>query len=208
VVLETRSFTDGICDPWESLCLPAAESTSATKRSGARWDSSATTAISPQVAAPSDVAFARAGPGDGPAIEAMLARCTPRSLSDRFFRPVSKAPQGYLDQVLTDRDVHLAFLIQRHGEVIGLAELHRTGSQCGDLALIVEDAYHGRGIGAAAFGLLTGIARRLDIQILTADVRIENGVVLRALRRAGKATVTRARDICHVEVHIGSLEGE
>ena len=208
MVLETRSFTDNICDPWESFCLPAPESTSATKRSGARWDSPATTAISPQVAAPSDIAFARAGPGDGPAIEAVLARCTPWSLSDRFFRPVSKAPQGYLDQVLSDRYVHLAFLIQRHGEVIGLAELHRTGSQCGDLALIVEDAYHRRGIGAAAFGLLTGVARQLDMQTLTADVRTENGVVVRALRRAGKATVTRERDVCHVQVQIGSLEGE
>jgi N-acetylglutamate synthase-like GNAT family acetyltransferase len=163
---------------------------------------------SPHASALAEVAFARAAPGDGPAIEAMLARCSPKSLSDRFFRPISKAPDGYLDQVLSNRDVHFVFLVQRHGAVIGLAELHRTGSHCGDMALIVEDAYHDRGIGTASLGLLIEVARKLDMHALNADVRMQNGVVLRALQRAGKTTVTRSCDICHVQVHVGSLKGE
>jgi N-acetylglutamate synthase-like GNAT family acetyltransferase len=176
------------------VSLPWAESAQPTEHSAA--------------AVVADVAFARAVSSDGPAIEAMLARCSQKSLSDRFFRPLSSAPDGYLHEVLSHRDVYFVFLVRRHGEVIGLAELHRTASQSGELALIVEDAFQRRGIGTAAFGLLTEVASHLDMETLTADVRSENGVVLRSLRRAGKVTVSRARDIFHVEVHMGSTKSE
>jgi hypothetical protein len=201
-------FFDGSCDPRESFSLPSVESAPPTKHSTAECRANPSMAVWRHAAALADVAFVRAVPGDGPAIEAMLARCSPKSLSDRFFRPISKAPDGYLDQVLSNRDVYFVFLVQRRGEVIGLAELHRIESQSGELALIIEDAFQQRGIGTAALGLLTEVASQLDIQTLTADVRIENRVVLRSLRRAGKVTVSRARDIFHVQVHIGSITSE
>ena len=204
-VLATRLF-DGSCDPRESFSQPSAESAPLTEHSAAECGANPSVAVWRHAAALADVAFARAVPGDGPAIEAMLARCSPKSLSDRFFRPISTAPDGYLDQVLSNRDVYFVFLVQRHGQVIGLAELHRTASRSGELALIVEDAFQHSGIGTAAFGLLIEVASQLDMQTLTADVRIENGVVLRALRRAGKASVTRAREIFHVQVQIGSIK--
>ena len=171
MVLETRPF-GGTSDPGVSFCPRSAESTLPTEHVAAMCGANTSVAISSHAVALADVAFARAVPGDGPAIEAMLARCSPKSLSDRFFRPVSKAPDGYLDQVLSNRDVYFVFLVQRHGEVIGLAELHRSGSHCGDMALIVEDAYHDRGIGTAALGLLIEVATHLDMHTLTADVRI------------------------------------
>jgi RimJ/RimL family protein N-acetyltransferase len=195
--LNATRLLDSNCDPLESFSQPLAESARPTEHSAVA-----------AVAAVADVAFARAVPSDVPAIEAMLARCSQKSLSDRFFRPLSTAPDGYLHQVLSHRDVYFVFLVQRHGEVIGLAELHRTASRSGELALIVEDAFQQRGIGTAAFGLLTEVASQLDIETLTADVRIENDVVLRSLRRAGKVTVSRARDIFHVVVHIGSIKSE
>ena len=206
-VLATRLF-GGSCDPRESFSLPSAESAQPTEHSAAKCGPDPSVAAWRHAAALADVAFARAVPSDGPAVEAMLARCSPKSLCDRFFRPMSTAPDGYLDQVLSNRDVYFVFLVQRHSEVIGLAELHRTASQSGELALIVEDAFQQRGIGTAAFGLLTAVAFQLDIQTLTADVRIENAVVLRSLRRAGMTTVTRACDIFHVQVHIGSIKSE
>lgn len=151
------------------------------------------------------VTFARAEPSDAPAIEAMLERCSRRSRTHRFFRPVASAPPGYLDHTLSERDAHMAFLVRIHGQVVGLAELHRTGSHGGDIGLIIEDAYHGKGVGTAAYALLVDVARRLGIQTLTADVRVENFHVFKALRRAGRTSVTRDHDVCHVEVHLGDV---
>jgi RimJ/RimL family protein N-acetyltransferase len=198
----------GSCDPRESFRLSSPETAQPTEHSLARCGVNPSATEQRHAAAEAEVEFARAAPSDRPAIEAMLARCSAKSLSDRFFRPISTAPDGYLDQVLSHDDIYFVFVVRRDDAVIGLAELHRTAPLSGELALIVEDAFQQRGIGTAAFGLLTEVASRLDMQTLTADVRIENGVVLRSLRRAGKTTVTRARDIFHVQVQIESIKSE
>ena len=184
-VLATGLF-DGSRDPRESFRLPSAEPAQLTEHSVAKCGVNPSVTVWCDAATVADLAFARAVPSDGPAIEAMLTRCSPKSLSDRFFRPISTAPDGYLNQVLSHDDVYFVFLVQRQGAVIGLAELHRTAPLSGELAVIVEDAFQQRGVGTAAFELLTEVASQLDMQTLTADVRIENGVVLRSLRRAGK----------------------
>jgi hypothetical protein len=196
------SRVDDACDPLTPLRCPAPLRGPAAERSVMKPEAVISTGGRPTLAVSSDVTFARAEPSDGPAIEAMLERCSRKSMSNRFFRPVPRAPHGYLLKALSDRAAHLAFLIQMRGHVIGLAELHRTGSRSGDLGLIVEDAYQLGGVGTAAYGLLTRIARMLDLQVLTADVRVENSHILRALRRAGRTSVTRDCDVCHVEVHI------
>ncbi len=202
------SRVDDACDRVTPLRSLAPSRGLAAERSVMKPGAVISTGGRPALAPSSDVTFARAEPSDGPAIEAMLERCSQRSMSNRFFRPVPRAPHGYLLKALSDRAAHLAFLIHLRGHVIGLAELHCMGSRRGDLGLIVEDAYQLGGIGTAAYGLLTNVARRLDLQVLTADVRVENGHILRALRRAGRTSVTRDCDVCHVEVHIESRESD
>ena len=202
-----RPFID-TCDPRVPFRPPSGESKVPTEHVAAKRGVNTSVALSPLAPALADVAFPRAAPDDGPAIEAMLARCSEKSLSDRFFRPLSKAPDGYLDQVLSNRDVHFVFLVQRHGEVIGWPTASNRISMWGH-GTHSGAAYHDRGIGTASLGLLIEVARPSGRPYaLNADVRIQNGVALRALQRTGKATVIRAWDICHVQVHIGSLKGE
>ena len=134
----------------------------------------------------------------------MFIRCSPQSRLRRFFRLLPAAPLGYLEEVLEDRDRCHAFIIQRSGQTIGLAELHLEGPWSGALALIIEDPYQRKGVGTAALQVLLCHARELGLRMLTADVLFENSVVLRALRRVGPVSVSRADDILHVEVDLES----
>jgi RimJ/RimL family protein N-acetyltransferase len=149
------------------------------------------------------VTFVRALSNDIVTIEAMFRRCSVQTLQRRFFRPLPSAPQGYIEEVLADRDSHHAFAVQHKEKTIGLAELHLEGPWTGALALIIEDPYQRKGIGTTALQLLECRARELGIRMLTADVLFENSPVLRALRRVGPASISRADDIFHVEIDLG-----
>ena len=150
--------------------------------------------------------FVRAMPNDIFSIEAMFRRCSVQSRRLRFFRPVPSAPYGYLEEVLADREKHHAFVAQRNGETIGLAELHLTGPWSGSLALIVEDQYQREGVGTDALQLLLCRARELGLRVLDADVLFENSAVLRALRRVGPVSVNSEDGIFHVELDLESVE--
>ncbi len=150
--------------------------------------------------------FVRAVPNDIATIKAMLMRCSPQSRQRRFFRLLPTAPDGYLEDVLTDRENHYAVLIRRSGETIGLAELHLAGPWSGDLGLIVEDSFQRQGAGTAALRLLMRRARELGLRGLDADVHLENSHAIRVLRRMGVASVHRAHDVLHIQLELEPIE--
>jgi RimJ/RimL family protein N-acetyltransferase len=119
---------------------------------------------------------------------------------------VPSAPSGYLEEILAGRDKHHAFVVQRNGETIGLAELHLTGPWSGSLALIIEDPYQRKGIGTAALQMLLCRARELGLRVLDADLLFENSAVLHALQRAGPALTSWADGVFHVELDLESAE--
>ena len=116
----------GSCHPRKSFRLSLPESAQPTEHSLARCGVNPSATEQRHAAAETEVEFAWATSSDRPAIEAMLARCSAKSLSDRFFRPISTAPDGYLDQVLSHDDIYFVFVVRRDDAVIGLAEVHRT----------------------------------------------------------------------------------
>jgi GNAT superfamily N-acetyltransferase len=150
------------------------------------------------------VVFRRADPVDEIALEEMFVRCSVMSRQRRFLRPVLSAPRGYLQEILADRENHYAFMVERDGEAIGLAELHLTGPKTADLGLIIEDSFQRRGIGAATFSFLVCQARALGVRILTADVHFQNFPALKGLRRIGSVSIRREYDVLEVELDLES----
>jgi RimJ/RimL family protein N-acetyltransferase len=104
--------------------------------------------------------------------------------------------------VLADHNDHYALVVRRNAELIGLAELHRTGARGGDLGMIVEDTFQGRGIGTAALQVLIRRAREQGLRFVTADVFLENIAVIAWLRRLGGAAVGREHDVCHIKLDL------
>jgi RimJ/RimL family protein N-acetyltransferase len=156
---------------------------------------------------PDDVfTFVRAMPSDMSRIESMFRRCSVQSRRRRFFSPVPSTPAGYLETVLANREDFHAFVVECHGETVGLAELHITGPSSGALALIIEDPYQRKGVGAAALQLLLCRARELGLRVLTADLLFENSAVLGELRKAGPSSMSWEDGIFHVELDLASAE--
>jgi RimJ/RimL family protein N-acetyltransferase len=68
---------------------------------------------------------------------------------------------------------------------VGLANLIATGPGTGDVALLVEDAWQGRGVGTALARNLVELARTDQLAELTAVSQVGNSALTRVLRRAG-----------------------
>jgi len=71
------------------------------------------------------------------------------------------------------------------GAAVGLANLVGTGPTTAEVALMVEDAWQGRGVGTAMARKLVELARADQITELTAVSQVSNHAMTRVLRRAG-----------------------
>jgi GNAT superfamily N-acetyltransferase len=71
--------------------------------------------------------------------------------------------------------------------VRGVAEYVADSDDSAEVAIVVEDAFQGRGIGGALFRRLVGCASARGIHAFTGDAGTENDRVVGMLRRGGPA---------------------
>ncbi|WP_051341394.1 GNAT family N-acetyltransferase [Pseudonocardia spinosispora] len=114
---------------------------------------------------------------DRPELSAMVERCSPASRQARF---LSCAPQAGPDHVATlfrDPDSHTVVVRGLGTGIIGFGSLFLDGTAPAELALLVEDAYQGQGIGRLLFDALRDHARsagvtELEMTALTGNTRM------------------------------------
>jgi GNAT superfamily N-acetyltransferase len=131
---------------------------------------------------------------DGPAIEAMFARCSLESRYARFLAPLPTIPAEHLARILAPSVGHEAWVGVRRDDpetVVALASWERLGTDA-ELALIVEDSWQRRGIGSAFLRMLAERAWNAGVCRLKASVLRESRHVLRMLRTVLGPTSTRA----------------
>ena len=123
-------------------------------------------------------------PADGPAIEAMYARCSFESRYARFLAPLAAIPGRHLAQILVPGPAEEAWVAVRRddpGTVLALGSWARDGTDA-ELALIVEDSWQRRGIGSKLVRILGERASNAGVCRLTASVLTESRHVFRMLR--------------------------
>jgi acyl-CoA synthetase (NDP forming)/L-amino acid N-acyltransferase YncA len=118
-------------------------------------------------------------PDDEAAIVDLHARLSPDSRYLRFLsagaaaeveaRRLSRPPDGR----------HLALAVIDAGRVVGVASYERASGTTADVAVLVDDARHGEGIGTLVLEHLAAAARRAGIEELTGDVLAANTAMLR-----------------------------
>jgi GNAT superfamily N-acetyltransferase len=119
-----------------------------------------------------DISIAPAGPDDGPAIDALLARCSVQTRYHRFFSPVRYLPLEYRAGVLAGDPARHDALLAREGAdgpVIGLASLV-SGPGPAELGILIQDDWQRRGIGTALVAELVERARQRGERCLQATV--------------------------------------
>ncbi len=142
------------------------------------------------------VAIRLARPEDAERVERMHGRCSEQSRFQRYFTPMSTWRDDNLRRIAGGHRGATLVVSTDDGEVVALGNVFPTEpgtSDVAEIAVIVEDAWHGRGIGLALMGHLIDVARRMGFTRLIAYVLAEN-TAMRALLDATGLTWTVTAD--------------
>jgi GNAT superfamily N-acetyltransferase len=130
---------------------------------------------------------------DLPSLEAMYQRYSQSNPHHRLGGYATEASSRLLPAVVTDDDTHIALIaLDESGRLVGHGQLHRISTDTADVAMVVDEAYRGRGIGTALARRLVDIAGDQRIQQLRAWTQPDNWSFFCALLRA-----TLALEVTH-----------
>jgi GNAT superfamily N-acetyltransferase len=136
------------------------------------------------------------------AFERMWSRLSEETIYRRFHAPVRRLSlklRRYLVDV--DHRDHDALVAFAGGEVIAVARYHRCAEEpaAAEVAVLVEDAWQGRGLGARLLRELACLASRRGIAVLTGEVQSDNLRMLDLVRSLlGSAALQPQGAVVHV----------
>ena len=136
-----------------------------------------------------EVRLRPAAPTDTPLVAALVARCTPETRNGRF---LSAAPQ--LDDAVLEclvggrpdgRQRTLFALTPDGGSAVGMVDVSWRRGEPATFAVLVEDAWQGRGLGTALVRRAAEVATEQGCDELVATTHNRNMQLTRLMRRAG-----------------------
>ncbi|MGW0946290.1 N-acetyltransferase family protein [Streptomyces sp. NPDC002623] len=130
-----------------------------------------------------DITVRRADTGDLEAAKAMHERCSARTLAMRYHGPVGDADR-YLNHLLSPRFGRTLAVRTRSGRIVGLGHLLWDGDET-EVALLVEDEWQRRGIGAELLGRLVAMAVEAGCESVYAVTQSSNTGMVSAMRGLG-----------------------
>lgn len=122
-----------------------------------------------------------ARPADIDGVEAMHARCSEESRYQRYFTPMNTWRELNLRRISGGHRGSTIIARTEAGEIIALGNVFPLGpddDRGAELAVIVDDAWHGRGLGRLMVDHLIELARRLGFPTLTAYVLSGNRAMI------------------------------
>jgi GNAT superfamily N-acetyltransferase len=131
---------------------------------------------------------------DGPALTAVLERMSLRTRWLRFHSPIVRFSGAQLRTLLEpdhrDRSVLVAEVEGDSGrwQLVGFAQYARIAGDRADAAIVLEDAWQGRGIGRALALALVRAARAAGIVAFTSEILTENRRMLAFARALAPRT--------------------
>lgn len=146
----------------------------------------------------------RIAPDDWVELIALVARLSPESRRFRFFTPKRHIPPAFARRLaIVDFVDRAAFVCHLPGETairaVGRYESERPGGPTAEVAFVVEDAYHGQGIGTHLLEHLEELARANGKTEFVASVLAENDDMLELFRHTHpRAEFHYERDIVTV----------
>jgi GNAT superfamily N-acetyltransferase len=140
----------------------------------------------------SEVRLRAAVPGDGPLVAALHARCSPASRRSRYLSPAPRLQPDELTALLgpsaSPTALHALLAVTADGgSAVGVANLDPEPDSLGSAraAVLVEDAWQGRGLGTALVRRIAETAAERGVLELVGMARPNALGVTRVLRRAG-----------------------
>ena len=113
----------------------------------------------------------------------LFYRLSPESVYRRFFTLYSDPPAGALHKLVDlDHDTREALVAVVDDEIVGVARYSVTEPGVAEVAVVVEDAWQGRGLGRRLLACVAALARVHGVHTLTATVLAENRPAIAMLR--------------------------
>jgi acyl-CoA synthetase (NDP forming)/RimJ/RimL family protein N-acetyltransferase len=123
---------------------------------------------------------------DRAALLALNAASSDRSIYLRFFTVSRQAADDYVDSLAEPPTAnHAALLAELDGRLVAVAGFERDGPDSAEIAVLVADDFQHEGVGTLLLEQLAALARRHRIARFTAEVLVENGVMIKALYALG-----------------------
>jgi GNAT superfamily N-acetyltransferase len=153
---------------------------------------------------PGRVRVARLDPTDSRAVLDMLGRCSPTSLYHRFHGVTDGV--GHVTNLILDSAARDSYLAWRASACVGVATLFVDEQGSGEIGVLVEDAWQGRGVGTALTLALVRRARERGLRSLQANLLAHNAFALRKLTRIGVTESSLGSGTYSVRVALGPGE--
>lgn len=116
-------------------------------------------------------------------LERLFYRLSPESVYRRFFTLYSTPPKGALRTLShLDHDTRDAIVAVVDDEVVGVARYAAVAPGVAEIAVLVEDAWQGRGLGRRLLECVAALARVHGMTELCATVLAENRGAIAMLR--------------------------
>lgn len=131
-------------------------------------------------------------PEDEPLIAAFHKELSEHSVRQRYFEFISLSTRIARERLIKicyndyDRDMGIVAEIENDKKIIGVGRLSRAGTlQEGNLTLIIQDAWHGLGLGGLLVSHLIHIAKEEKWRKIAANVLKENTGMIHILKKNG-----------------------
>ena len=116
--------------------------------------------------------------GDMEALTALYNRASPRSRYLRFFTG-GVSIEREVERLVMPRNDHVALVAEHDELAVGVASYEMVNGDQAEIAILVDDAWQGEGIGSLLIEHLAAAARRAGIEELVGDVLASNVTMLR-----------------------------
>ena len=139
------------------------------------------------------VAIRLGRPADTDGVERMHERSSPETRYQRYFTPMNEWREDNLKRIAGGHRGATLVVTDEFDEIIALGNVFPSGPDdvdSAEIAVIVDDAWHRRGVGMLLTERLILVARRLGFTELVAYVLAENRGMLALLRQTGLAWQT------------------
>ena len=139
-------------------------------------------------------------PADAAALVLFHAGLSLESTRMRYFSPHPLLSPGEVERFThVDHHDREALVAIDGADLVGVARYERLpGTAAAEIAFVVADAWHGRGLGSMLMAELAARAREEGIERLVAETMVENRAMVRVFERSGFA---RSRTLSHGVFH-------
>ena len=147
-------------------------------------------------------------PEDEPAMVKFHETLSERTVYFRYLQMIHltqrTAHERLTRMCFIDYDREMALVAVHDGEVVAVTRMHKMhSSNAAEFAIVVSDAWHGKGLGLELLRRLLDVARQEGVGRIVADIHAENSVMQKMCQRLGFRMMREAGDpTMHAELDL------